>query len=122
MGARRPRKGGELVSSAERSPEEARAALTREEFSAVFDRAFGRIYAHVSRQVRLRESCERIVRDVLTAHLDLLVNGESEAHQFSRLAAASDRLIGSEPARLRNESPTSPADTGEGTGETTCRE
>jgi len=114
------------VSCAARSPTEtgpeAQAPLTRERFSADFDRAFGRIYAYVSRRVPVRESCERIVRDVLAAHLDLLVNGGSEAHQFSRLAAASDRLIGSESARLRNESPTSPADAGEGTGETTCLE
>jgi len=93
----------------------------RERFSAGFDRSFGRVYAYVSQRVRERESCERIVREVLVAHLDLVVNGGDETHELSRLAAASDRLIGSESTRLRNGSSTSPADAVEGTGDIACR-
>jgi len=77
----------------------ARETSLARDFSAGFERCFGRVYAYVSRRVSERTLCECIVREVLTANLDLLVNGSGEPHLLARLQAASDRLIGSEPAR-----------------------
>lgn len=93
-----------------------------EKFDAGFDRSFRRVYAYVSRRVNDRESCQRIVRQVLAANLDLLVNGADGARELSRLKAASDRLIESESAKTRNAMTTSLTDKVEGTGDTTCRE
>ena len=74
------------------------APVTHEEFSAGFDRCFDRVYAYVYRRVSDRESCERIVGEVLAVNLDLLVERGDEKHELSRLKAASDRLIGLESA------------------------
>jgi len=72
--------------------------VTREEFSASFDRCFGRVYAYVFRRVSERESCERIVGEVLAENLDLLMERGDDKHEFGRLKASSDRLIGLESA------------------------
>jgi hypothetical protein len=69
------------------------ATMTQQEFSAGFDRCFARVWAYVSRRVHDRESCERIVREVLTGNLDLLVHPVGERQELSQLKAASDRLI-----------------------------
>ena len=72
--------------------------------SADFDFSFGRVfavYAYVSQRVRERKSCERIVREVLVANRDLLVNGRDETHELDQLAASVDRLIGRESATDR---------------------
>ena len=69
------------------------APPTREVFSARFDRCFGRVYAYVSRRVNDRESCERIVREVLAANLGVLAYGGDERREVGQLKAASDRLI-----------------------------
>jgi len=65
---------------------------TREEFSANFDRCFALVHAYVSRRVNDRGSCERIVRSVLAANLDVLSEERGE-EELGRLKAASDRLI-----------------------------
>jgi hypothetical protein len=70
------------------------AAVTEREFSTGFDRCFARVWAYVSRRVHDRESCERIVREVLTGNLDLLVHRVGQRQELSQLKAASDRLIG----------------------------
>jgi hypothetical protein len=75
------------------------ALVTREGFSADFDRCFGRVYAYVSRRVKDRESCERIVSEVLEANLDLIVDRGDERQELSQLKASSDRLIALESAR-----------------------
>ena len=63
------------------------AGVTAQEFTTGFDRAY------VSRRVNDRESCERIVREVLAGNLDLLVHPAGQVPERSRLEAASDRLI-----------------------------
>jgi len=75
--------------------------VSRQEFSAGFERCFGRVYAYVSRRVNDRETCERIVSQVMTASLDLLVGRVDESvgrvderRELSRLKVSSDRLIG----------------------------
>jgi hypothetical protein len=68
--------------------------VTREGFSGHFDRCFDRVHAYVSRRVKDRESCERIVGEVLAENLDLLVDRGEERRELSRLKASSDRLIG----------------------------
>jgi len=75
------------------------APLTREEFSAAFDRCFERVHAYVSRRVDDGPSCERVVSEVLEANLDLLVDRADEGREASRLKASSDRLIDVERAR-----------------------
>jgi len=77
-------------------------SVTREGFSARFDRCFGRVYAYVSRRVKDRESCERIVSEVLEANLDLIVDRGDERQELSQLKASSDRLIALESARSRS--------------------
>ncbi len=68
------------------------APPSREEFSSNFDRCFGLVYAYVSQRVNDRQSCERIVRAVLAANLDLLAE-ERDEQELAQLKAASDRLI-----------------------------
>lgn len=80
-------------------PLDGTAPVTREEFSAAFDRCFARVHAYVSRRVDDAPSCERVVSEVLEANLDLLVDRAGEGREASRLKAASDRLIGVERAR-----------------------
>lgn len=73
-------------------------AGTREEFSAAFDRCFPRVHAYVSRRVDDRESCQRIVSEVLTENLDLLADPGDERRECSQLKASADRLIRVEAA------------------------
>lgn len=73
--------------------------LTRQAFSARFDHFFGRVHAYVSPRVRDQEICERIVREVLIAHIDLLVERTDERRQLCSIKVFSDRLIESEDAR-----------------------
>lgn len=73
--------------------------VTRQAFVAGFDRCFGRVYAYVARRVDDRETCERIVRAVLTENLDLLVRRAGDELESGRLKALSDRLIGVETDR-----------------------
>ena len=74
------------------------APVTQQEFCAGFDRCFGRVYVYVRRRVSDREACERIVSQVLTESLDLLVNRSGQRRELSRLKASSDRLIALEAA------------------------
>jgi len=96
---------GERRSRSESGPEASSdplvhaAPVSRKEFSAGFDRCFGRVYAYVSRRVNDRKSCERIVSEILAANLDLLVDRGDERQELSQLKASSDRLIGLESAR-----------------------
>jgi hypothetical protein len=88
----------EAGAAASSQPVARAAPVTREEFSASFDRCFDRVYAYVVRRVSDRASCQRIVAEVLAANLDLLAERRDEKHELSRLKAASDRLIGLESA------------------------
>lgn len=72
--------------------------------SADFDFSFGRVfavYAYVSRRVRERKTCARIVREVLVANRDLLVSEIDATHELDQLVASLDRLIGRESATDR---------------------
>ena len=51
------------------------------------------LYVYVSRSVAGRQVRERIVREVLTENLDLLVGRREQALEVSRLTATADRLI-----------------------------
>lgn len=73
--------------------------VTHQEFSAGFDRYFRRVYAYVSRRVSDRGACERIVREVLTANVALLLEQTDERRSLSSIKAFSDRLIELEGAR-----------------------
>lgn len=73
-------------------------AVTREEFSAAFDRCFRRVHAYVSRRVDDNRSCQRVVSEVLTENLDLFVDPGDEKRECRQLKASSDRLIGLEAA------------------------
>jgi hypothetical protein len=104
------------------------APVTREAFTAGFDRCFGPVYVYVSRRVSDRPTCERIVRQLLAANLGLLVGRGDESQSSSQLEAAADRLIEAEsassPSGARSspsDSSTSPATKSEGTGDTECR-
>lgn len=77
----------------------AASAVTREEFFAAFDRCFPRVHAYVSRRVNDSKSVERVVTEVLTENLDLLVDQGDETREASQLKATSDRLIEMESAR-----------------------
>lgn len=94
----------------------------RERFSAGFERCFAHIYAYVSLGVSDRKSCERVVSEVLAAHLDLLVGHGYDGRALGRLEASADRLIGLLPATARHASTTSTSHRVEGTGDTQCQE
>jgi hypothetical protein len=72
--------------------------LSSQAFCAAFDRCFGRVYGYVSRRVGDRETCERIVRAVMTASLDALVEGADDPRELLRIKRLSDALIASEAA------------------------
>ena len=65
--------------------------------AALFAEGYARwcdpLYAYVSRSVAGRLTRERIVREVLTENLDLLVGRREEALEVTRLTATADRLI-----------------------------
>lgn len=94
--------------SAPRPDSEARlrsAPITRQEFRVRFDRCFSRVYVYVSRRVSDRETCERIVSEVLTASVDLLVERTDEKRELSWIKALSDRWIALEAASRASTEP-----------------
>ena len=68
-------------------------SVTREEFSAVYDRCFDRVYSYVARRVGDRETRERPTVEILTTHLYVLVDGGDDRSMAIRLKVASDRRI-----------------------------
>jgi len=54
---------------------------------------FDPLHAYVSRYVADRHVRERIVREVLSENLDLLVGSREEASEVSQLRTAANRLI-----------------------------
>jgi len=77
-------------------PEIETKSVTREQFSTSFDRSFDRVYSYVRRRVDIEPVCERVVKEVLTTNLDLIVHCVDQKHVACRLKAASDRLIATE--------------------------
>jgi len=67
--------------------------LPAELFAEGYARWCDPLYAYVSRSVAGRQARERIVREVLTENLDLLVGRREEGLEVRRLAATADRLI-----------------------------
>lgn len=88
----RPRSRSELRSD----PSVDEAPVSREVFSAGFERCFAHVYAYVGGRVNDRQRCERIVSKVLAANLDLLVGRGDQTHLASQLETAADRLIEAE--------------------------
>ena len=74
-------------------------SISREAFSVAFSRSFDRVYSFVSRRIKDRATCERIVREVLIVNLDLLIEGGDERQGAGRLKALSDQRIKEEVAR-----------------------
>ena len=71
-----------------------RAIPTAEKlFTEGYERWFNRVYAYVSRRVAGPQVRERIVREVLSENLDLLVGRREEALEVMRLKSTADRLI-----------------------------
>ena len=66
---------------------------TTAELANGYERWFAPIHDYVSRHVAGRMLRERIVREVLSENLDLLVGRRAEALEISRLTASADRLI-----------------------------
>jgi hypothetical protein len=62
-------------------------------FEAGYQRWSDPLYAYVSQHVAGRQVRERIVREVLSENLDLLVGRRAEAAEVSRLKTTADRLI-----------------------------
>jgi hypothetical protein len=62
-------------------------------FAAGYERWSDPLYAYVSRHVAGPQVRERIVREVLSENLDLLIGRRAEALEVSRLTASADRLI-----------------------------
>ncbi len=73
--------------------------MTGEAFRARFDRCFDRVYAYVNRRVYDRQSCERIVSEVLAENLDVLLDAGDARRGLCLLKASSDRLIALDSAR-----------------------
>ena len=74
---------------------------TAELFAEGYERWSDPLYAYVSRSVAGRQIRERIVREVLTENLDLLVGRREAASEVGRLTATADRLIAT-PSRRRS--------------------
>jgi hypothetical protein len=66
---------------------------TPELFTEGYERWSGPLYAYVSRHVAGRQARERIVREILSENLDLLMGRREEASEVHRLTASADRLI-----------------------------
>ena len=66
---------------------------TAELFAEGYERWFGPLYAYVSRHVAGEPTRERIVREVLSENLDLLVGRRAESLEVNRLEVTADRLI-----------------------------
>ena len=73
--------------------------MTGEAFCTRFDRCFDRVYAYVSLRAYDRQSCERIVSEVLAENLDVLVDPGDARRELCLLKASSDRLIALDSAR-----------------------
>jgi len=58
-----------------------------------YQRWFDPLHAYVSRHIPSRQVRERIVREVLSENLDLLVGRREEALEICRLKATANRLI-----------------------------
>ena len=58
-----------------------------------YQRWFDPLHAYVSRHIPSRQVRERIVREVLSENLDLLVGRRDKDLEVRRLEAAADRLI-----------------------------
>jgi len=58
-----------------------------------YQRWFAPLHAYVSRHIEARQVRERIVREVLSENLDLLVGRRDAESEISRLKAAANRLI-----------------------------
>jgi hypothetical protein len=66
---------------------------TAELFAEGYERWSDPLYAYVSKRVAGRQVRERIVREVLSQNLDLLVGRREEMSEASRLMTSADRLI-----------------------------
>jgi hypothetical protein len=66
---------------------------TAELFQEGYQRWFDPLYAYVSRYVAGRHVRERIVREVLSENLDLLVGRREKGLEVRRLEATANRLI-----------------------------
>ena len=66
---------------------------TAELFAAGYELWSDPLYAYVSKRVAGRQVRERIVREVLSQNLDLLVGRREEMSEASRLMTSADRLI-----------------------------
>ena len=62
-------------------------------FAAGYELWSDPLYAYVSKRVAGRQVRERIVREVLSQNLDLLVGRREEMSEASRLMTSADRLI-----------------------------
>lgn len=89
--SRRSVPGAEAEAAADRPPRTIPSA--EELFTEGYERWFNRLYAYVSRRVAGRQVRERIVREVLSENLDLLVGRREEALEVMRLKSTADRLI-----------------------------
>ena len=66
---------------------------TTELFASGYQRWFAPLHAYVSRHIEARQVRERIVREVLSENLDLLVGRRDAASEIRRLEATANRLI-----------------------------
>jgi hypothetical protein len=66
---------------------------TAELLAKGYERWFDPLHAYVSRHVTGRQVQVRIVREVLSENLDLLVGRRDEASEIRRLKATANRLI-----------------------------
>lgn len=77
--------------------------VSRAEFTRTFDRCFDRVYVYVERRIRDRDLCERVVREVLEANLQVLVDGADDRGSLCALKLSSDERI--EAARAAKSAP-----------------
>ena len=66
---------------------------TKELLASGYQRWFAPLHAYVSRHIEARQVRERIVREVLSENLDLLVGRRDAPSEISRLKATANRLI-----------------------------
>lgn len=66
---------------------------TTELLASGYQRWFAPLHAYVSRHIEARQVRERIVREVLSENLDLLVGRRDAESEISRLKATANRLI-----------------------------
>lgn len=80
------------------TPEVADRSISRTAFLLAFVRSFNRVYSYVSRRIDDRETCERVVKEVLVENRALLIEKGDDRDTACRLKASSDRLIRRETA------------------------